>query len=119
MNYIKINPLDYPLEKGESWWICHPNESNSEFKVPRGAVTLCLDNILGFAAGKTYKVSDNDHTNGWLTVIGKELTVRMPYYLFARCFDAECFVRGTFSIEGKKVEPFDYKSTLEKFEDDE
>lgn len=111
MNYIRINPIDYPLDKGESWWICHPNNQNSEFKIPRGAVTLCTQDFLDFTAGKTYKVLDDDPDNGWLTVTGKALTVRMPYYVFARNFDAECFVRGRFSIEGKKVVPFDYKST--------
>ena len=117
MNYIEIDPMDFPMDKGESWWLVHPNNPNSEFRVPIGAVTLCTQNILDFAAGRMYKIIDNDSNNGWVTISCQSLTAKMPYYVFARYFDAECFVRGTFSVEGKRTEPFDYKPTLERFED--
>ena len=126
MRYIKLNPMEYPLKKGESWYLTHPNNKNCEFKVPQGGVTLCMNSLFDFTAGRIYEISDNDPDNGWITVACKETVVKMPYYVFARYFDAECFVRGTFSVEGKKVEPFDYKNTvpmkhskLERFEDKE
>ena len=124
MQIITLNPINYPLEKGESWYVVHPNQQNVEFRVPEGAVTLCTSSLLDFQTGRTYEIYHNDPNNGWLSVMSKERMVKMPYYVFARYFDAECFVRGTFSVEGKKVEPFDYKPTtqrrakqLELFED--
>jgi hypothetical protein len=41
------------------------------------------------------------------------MMVKMPYYIFARYFDAEAFVRGIADpVELENAKPFDYKPTL-------
>lgn len=94
MDYIKINQELFPREKGEGWWIVHPNQSGVEFRAPVGSHTMCISEFLGFAEGILYPIVDNNTTSGWITVKNKQQTVEMPYYLFARHFDAESFVRN-------------------------
>ena len=94
MKFIKIDPLDYPIQKDESWWIVHPNKGKSEFYVPKGAITVCIKEFLDFSEGTAYRIVSSDYNNGYLVVESKESMVEMPQYLFARHFDAECFVRG-------------------------
>lgn len=119
MKTFTIDPMEHPLKEGESWWVVHPNNKNSEFHIPQGAVAVSTmgteDKTLhefGFQYGRAYQIVDNDPHNGWLTVCSSVAMVRMPYYIFARHFDSEAFIRGTFSIEGKEVKPFDYKPTV-------
>ena len=111
----RIDPNNYPLLRGESWWVVHPNNSKCEFKVPTGAITVCTNDFLGFEQSKVYNVLGDDPNNGWITVLCGVNIIEMPYYIFARKFDAEAFIRGTFSLDGPKT-AFDYKSTLPRFE---
>lgn len=119
MKTITIDTMDFPLVEGESWWVVHPNNKNSEFHIPQGAVGVYVSSKgssalqdFGFDCGRAYQIVDNDSHNGWLTVCSSSHMVRMPYYIFARHFDAEAFIRGTFTIEGKETKPFDYKPTV-------
>lgn len=112
MNRVRIEPMDHPLREGESWWVVHPNYKNCEFIVPSGAAAVCQKGFVDFLPGRAYSIVSNDRENGWLTVHGINGLVEMPYYIFARHFDSEAFIRGTFSIAGKEVEPFDYRPTV-------
>jgi hypothetical protein len=119
MKLIKIDPMDHPLREGESWWVIPPNYKNCEFHIPQGAVAVCSAgtgdrslNGFDFQYGRAYQIVDNDPHNGWLTVCSARYMVRMPYYVFARHFDAEAFIKGSFTIEGKEAKPFDYKPTV-------
>jgi len=106
--------MSYPLEKNESWWVVHPNNSNCEFKVPEGGITLCIGNLLDFRPGTTYQLLNDDSVNGWITIASKNSVVRMPYYVFARYFDAECFVRPVGN--NKPSQPTIIKGSIEEFE---
>jgi len=111
----RVDPMSFPLQEGESWWVVHPNLSNCEFKVPNGAITVCTSDFLCFSANTAYTILGNDSNNGWITLQGTNSVWEMPYYLFARHFDAEAFVRGVIDpseLEGAK--PFDYRPTLPK-----
>jgi len=110
----RLNPHNYPLQQGESWWIVHPNQSNCEFKVPAGGITVCTESFLAFNQNTAYTVLGDDPHNGWITVQSSIDIVEMPYYVFARYFDAEAFVRGTVesTAQLEKAKPFDYKPTL-------
>jgi hypothetical protein len=114
MKFIKINPLEFSIEPGESWWPIHPNNANCEFNAPVGAVTFCMKSLLDFKAGTVYTIVGNDSNHGWITVACTEEVIEMPYYLFARHFDAEAFVRGTLVDPSvlERATPFDYKATL-------
>ena len=92
---VTLNPTDFPMQKGESWWIVSPNNGNAEFDAPIGSWTLWNEQVLGFSPGTMYEITDNEKDSGWITVGSKETCARMPYYVFARHFDAECFVRDT------------------------
>lgn len=94
MKYIKMSPLEFPIESGESWWVTHPNNAAAEFYAPVGAVTACMKSLLDFRVGTVYTIVGNDSDHGWITVACTEEVVEMPYYLFARHFDAEAFVRN-------------------------
>lgn len=92
MSRIKISTQEFPPRKGESWWIVHPNNGNVVFYAPIGAQTVCTNNFMSFNKGLAYNISDNDSVNGYITVQSQNEIVEMPYYLFARHFDAEAFV---------------------------
>ena len=115
MEHRKISPEQYPPKNGESWWIVHPNKKGVEFRVPIGAVTVCTLDIEGFFTNMAYAVVGVDNHNGWVTLRNGDNLYDMPQYLFARHFDAEVFVVGTYDpaeLEGAK--PFNYKPTLPK-----
>ena len=123
----RIDPLLYPLKGGESWWLVHPNNSNTEFRVPSGAITVCTNDFLSFSKNVVYTILGDDAHNGWITLQSQMEIVDMPYYVFARYFDAQAFIRGVLKdpsqLEG--AVPFDYRPTLPKrpitmvFEDSE
>jgi len=123
MKRTRIDPMDFPLIRGESWWVVHPNRGDCEFKVPSGAITVCIESFLCFLEGKVYSILSNDAHNGWVAVASKEEIIEMPHYVFARYFDAEAFVCGVLKDKSAldRAIPFDYKPTLpkqiEKFED--
>jgi len=108
--------MKYPLKEGESWWIVHPNQKGVEFKVPSGGVTVCTSDFLDFKQNTVYTILGNDPHNGWITLQSSIEVVEMPYYLFARYFDAEAFVRGILNdpTELEGAEPFNYRPTLPK-----
>jgi len=99
MQHYRIDPIEYPIKNGESWWIVNPNNGNCLFKVPCGAITLCLDNFKGFIKNVAYRVVASDDHNGWVTVLGNGDLYDMPQYLFSRYFDAESFVVGIIKPE--------------------
>lgn len=115
MKRIKIDPRAYPKDNDESWWIVHPNTAGCEFRLPAGAVTVCIKDLLldVFRQNVAYNVISTDNHNGWIVVEHNGDLYDMPQYLFARHFDAESFVVGTAtSVELEKAKPFDYKSTV-------
>jgi len=91
---LEIDPLRYPRNKGESWWIVHPNYSKCEFRIPEGGVAICMASFMHFRYGVAYGITANDASNGWITISSSAFTTKMPYYIFARYFDAEAFIRG-------------------------
>lgn len=100
--YIRLNPVEHPLIKGESWWIVHPNSAGAEFIIPARAITACLKDFMDFKKGTLYSIR-NAEEDGWVDVIAVdtltesnsiEKIICMPQYIFARYFDAEVFVRG-------------------------
>ena len=113
--------MQYPLEKGESWWVVHPNTPHTEFKVPAGGVTVCIEDFMGFSKNIVYTILGDDPHNGWITVQSSYEVVEMPYYVFARYFDAQAFIRGVLNdpIELEGAEPFDYRPTLPKRPDNQ
>ena len=109
MQYKKIEPDMFPIEKGESWWVVSPNLKNCEFCAPAGAITICTSyltipptRMVSFSAGVIYQITGTDDISGYITVKNKEEIVEMPYYVFARYFDAEAFVRGVPSPKEKR-----------------
>lgn len=113
MSRVRVDPMEYPLEKGESWWIVHPNTRAAEFRVPTGAITACLDGFLEFYVGKVYNVVSCDNHNGWVTLICGTTIYDMPQYLFARKFDAEAFVVGiATSEELENAKKWNYQRTI-------
>ena len=114
MNIIKLNPHDYPLEKGESWWVVNLNRSDVEFSAPVGAIAFCEESLMSFKQGTVYQIVNNDMNTGWITLMSHSEIVEMPHYIFARYFDAEAFVRGIVKDPSllERATPFDYKSTL-------
>jgi len=112
MNYIKIDPLDYPIKIDESWWFKNPNDAEYEFKVPVGSVSLCMENFQSFRRGIVYSITRNDSDTGWITLASVEDIVEMPYYVFKRYFDAEAFVRLRAQRKEKSIfpkKPFKYQ----------
>ena len=113
---LRINPEEFPPEKGESWWVVHPNNNRCEFRVPSGGMTVCIKDFENFVAGIAYTIISVDEHNGWIAVKGSECVYDMPQYLFARYFDAEVFVVGRVSAEEiEKTQSFNTKAQLESF----
>ena len=106
-NLVTVSPEDYPIKKKESWWVVHPNNGNVEFSAPVGAITLCREGFLSFKKGTVYSITSNNEQTGHITLTNKEDVVKMPYYVFARFFDAEAFVRPIKPIvsEHKRMGP--------------
>ena len=108
---IQIDPRQYPLKTGESWWVVHPNSGGSEFKIPHKAVTVCTENFLQFKSGTVYAVTEGK--SGWVDVWTTDFKCEMPQYIFARHFDAEAFVVGRARPdELEKAKPFNYQPTV-------
>ena len=116
INRRRIDPMEFPLQEGESWWVVHPNSPNTEFKIPAGGITVCIQDFMGFVKNIAYTILGDDSHNGWVTVQSSYEIVEMPYYVFARYFDAQAFIRGILHdpSELEKAEPFDYRPTLPK-----
>ena len=114
MKRNRIDPMEYPIKKGESWWVVHPNIRTAEFRIPSGAITCCIEDFLSiFEKGCVYSIVSTDSHNGWVTVAGGKELYDMPQYIFARYFDAEAFVVGMMTVEEQaEAKPFDYKPTL-------
>lgn len=92
--FNKIDPSNYPLKKGESWWIVHPNSSGGEFLIPYGAITLCTNDFLDFKKNTIYAVAQASE-DGWVNILKTpDESYSVPQYLFARYFDANVFIRG-------------------------
>lgn len=113
MRQVRISPGSYPIKKGETWWIVHPNTSGCEFRIPMGGMTLCTLDIEVFQKNTVYPVLSADNHNGWVSVGACGTIYEMPQYLFARHFDAEAFVVGVATPEEiERAKPFDYKPTV-------
>lgn len=107
---IRVDPNSEPLKKGESWWIVHPNDGYTEFVVPSNSISFCRETFGVFKKGITYSVVGDKSESGWITLATKSDIVEMPYYVFARYFDAEAFVRNTpikEYIQSKQLELFE------------
>ncbi|RLB98648.1 MAG: hypothetical protein DRH90_21590 [Deltaproteobacteria bacterium] len=109
MIYSKIEPEMFPIKEGESWWVVPLNMKQCEFCAPAGAITICTSHLtvpstrmVSFSAGVIYQITGTNNTSGYITVKSKEEIVEMPYYVFARYFDAEAFVRGVPSQKEKR-----------------
>ena len=89
--------MEYPPENGEKWWIVDLNSAESEFRIPKDAITACIRDFKKFKKGTIYKVFDSPD-EGWVTVLLGVQPFSFPQYLFARYFDAEIFIRGRKSI---------------------
>lgn len=101
MIYHKVNPSDFPMNREESWWIVNPNTPNCEFYAPTGAMAFCIKDFTvplerenTFVEGTLYYVRMIDVNTGWIAIGTTEEIIEMPFYVFARHFDAEVFVRG-------------------------
>ena len=115
MKRVRIDPIEYPLRRGESWWVVHPNTGTSEFRIPHGGITLCTKDFLTFKQNIVYSIVGYDNHNGWVSVVEGNILYDLPQYLFARYFDAEAFVVGRIDpaeLEGAK--PFSYRPTVPK-----
>ena len=116
-----IEPTEFPIKEGESWWVVHPNLKGCNFKIPQEAVTCCLKDFQIFQRNLLYKVSK--YISGWVAVSEGRDLYAMPEYVFARYFDAEIFVQGSATPEEiANAKPFDYTKNvrprqLELFED--
>lgn len=97
--YTRIDPMEFPLRSSESWWVVHPNNSRCSFRIPSGAITVCIESFLVFIQNVVYRVVGEDSHNGWVTVENNGDLYDMPQYLFARYFDAEAFVIGNATPE--------------------
>ena len=91
---VKVDPMEYPLRDGESWWMIQPNDGELELKVPVGAAPVCVEEFLDFGKGTAYRVVAVDDDQGWVSVEGHGTVFEMPRYNFARYFDAVPFIKG-------------------------
>lgn len=97
MNYIVIDPKDYPLLQEENWFIVDPNNIECKFEIPEGSFCCCTKEFRGFSEGTLYLISQ--HSMGWITVVSPREVVKMPEYLYARHFDAETYVKNKNTTE--------------------
>jgi len=110
MSLIKLDPREYPLKEGESWWLIHPNYSKCELRLPVGGVTVCTEELeislpispIRFSSGVAYGIVGADNHNGWVTMQSMGIQVEMPQYMFSRHFDAEAFIVGTLTTKEKE-----------------
>jgi len=93
MKVVRVSPEQHPLKKGESWWVVHPNDGDLEFSIPRGAYSYCQRSFNQFEEGKTYPIVSNDKDNGWISIATTNAVYEMPYYVFARYFDKDSFIK--------------------------
>ena len=95
MDIRKIDPMDYPLSIGESWWVIHPNSGEAELSIPVGAPAVCTKDFLDiFKKNAPYRIAHVDDSQGWISIespVGE--VVEMPRYIFARHFDAVAYIR--------------------------
>ena len=118
MQRIRIEPQKYPIKKGESWWVVHPNTAGAEFRIPNGAITVCLHDFEIFKQNIAYSVISLDAHNGWIIVEGGGDLYEMPQYLFARNFDAEAFVVGRPTPEeSSRIAEILARAQFQKWED--
>lgn len=94
MSFVLLDPIEYPLEKGENWFAVHPNDANLELFFPAGAAAVCKKNLNEiFLQNIPYRITNYDRTHGWVSVsTDNNMVYKMPVYLFARHFDAEAFI---------------------------
>ena len=118
MKYNRLNPSDFPMDRKETWWIVDLNMPSCEFWAPPGAMAFCIKDLTiplereeTFNEGTLYSICSNDKELGFITVRTLEELVEMPYYVFARYFDAESFIRGIPTRQEQK------KIDLENFND--
>lgn len=107
-----IQAKSYPIQEGESWWVVHPNNGNVEFFAPIGAITVCTKAFEGIEANSIVHISDNDEAKGYISITFEEDTFEIPYYIFARYFDAEAFVKaiGSSRCQSRyKIDPLKIK----------
>ena len=102
MAYIKIDPMDYPMAIGESWWVIHPNDSEAQIDIPIGAPAVCTQNFQElFVKNSPYRIVNVDDCKGSVTVESPENgMVEMPRYIFARYFDTVAFIRRREAMRG-------------------
>jgi hypothetical protein len=94
----------YPRKTGESWWIVDVNNKFLEFKAPVNAFALCVNNVEEFQKGTLYKIVANEEDHGYISLSVFNNVYKMPYYLFARHFDAEAFVKNmSYQLPKRKV----------------
>lgn len=91
---VRIDPMDYPLKDGESWWMIQPNDGQLELKIPIGAAAVCVLEFLDFGRGIAYRIVGTDDDQGWVSIEGHGIVFEMPRYIFARHFDAIPFIKG-------------------------
>ena len=93
---IKVDPMDYPLMVGESWWVIHPNSGEAEISIPIGAPAVCTQDFLKcFKKNAPYRIANVDDAKGWISIENSDSSiVEMPRYVFARYFDAVAYIRS-------------------------
>ena len=102
MGILKIDPMEYPLSIGESWWIIHPNSNEGEIRIPVGAPAVCTQNFNDFVKNSPYRIVAVDDHNGWVSIeLKPQYIVEMPRYIFARYFDAVAYIMRMNEIESK------------------
>lgn len=94
MAYREISPESEPLKSGESWWIINPNNGYCEFSAPQGCYARCTKRFQDFMPDVMYEITGNEPNCGWISLRVFEDVYRMPYYVFARYFDSEAFVKN-------------------------
>jgi hypothetical protein len=107
MHYTKVSQHEFPRYREESFWIGDPNNSYCKFIAPIGAQAYCTESFMNFNKGTLYEITNNNSDFGWITLRSQEDIVEMPYYMFARYFDAECFMRHTSSKPTQELETFE------------
>ena len=96
MAIVKVDPMDYPLSIGESWWVIHPNNAEAELDIPIGAPAVCTRDFMNrFVKNSPYRIVNVDNSRGWVSIESVDSTiVEMPRYIFARHFDAVAYIKS-------------------------